>query len=696
MPNKTASGGEYERHRDRMGAVGALKSRAGRDIGQIPAVVDPVRKITCCRSFSRFCELYFPHTFTLAWSADHRRMIEKIERAVLEGQRFAMAMPRGSGKTTLAEIAEIFASVTGARRFAVIVGSDKGHAIEMLDSIKVELSTNQRLAEDFPEVIYPIQRLENIAQRAGGQLCNGKPTGIYWGKNRIILPAVDGSRASGAILQAAGLTAGIRGMKFKRRDGITVRPDFVIIDDPQTDESAKSPTQVDAREKLIKGAVLGLAGPDKKISAVMPCTVIAPDDLADRILNRDKHPEWQGERTKLLYGWPTRDDLWDQYRKIRADGFRAGDNGSAATAFYAANREQMDDGATAAWPVRFLEDEISAIQCAMNIWIDRGKEAFAAEYQNEPINPDAETKAALTADQIMAKADGRPRGIVPKEATRLVSFIDVQQELLYFGVLALEDDFSGHLIHYGTYPDQKRSHFAKSNVKYTLMKAENAAREEEAIYKGLESLTSLLLGRDWKREDGGAAKIDRCLIDAHWGKHAELVKRFCRKSSHAAVLTPSFGVFVGASSLPMADQPSKKGDRCHPYWRMPIPKPGEARHVRFDANYWKGFLLARLAQARGGGGCFTIFGDPDDHRLLADHVLAEYQVATTGRGRQVIEFKNYPHRPDNDLLDVWAGCCVAGSIAGASLAEMKIEKAARRLRPSEIQAARRARLNRPN
>ena len=42
--------------------------------------------------------------------------------------------------------------------------------------------------------------------------------------------------------------------------------------------------------------MLGLVGPDTKISSIMPCTVIRPGDMADRILDREKPPQWQGER----------------------------------------------------------------------------------------------------------------------------------------------------------------------------------------------------------------------------------------------------------------------------------------------------------------------------------------------------------------------------------------------------------------
>ncbi len=128
-----------------------------------------------------------------------------------------------------------------------------------------------------------------------GQLYKGKRTQIGWTAKEVVLPTIEGSSASGAIIKVAGLTGRIRGMKFKRPDGRTVRPSLVVLDDPQTDESARSLSQCANRESILAGAVLGLAGPGKKISGIMPCTVIRPGDMADNILDRNRHPEWNGE-----------------------------------------------------------------------------------------------------------------------------------------------------------------------------------------------------------------------------------------------------------------------------------------------------------------------------------------------------------------------------------------------------------------
>ena len=109
-------------------------------------------------------------------------------------------------------------------------------------------------------------------------------------------------------------------MKYKRADGRAVRPTLVVLDDPQTDESARSLSQCATREGILAGAVLGLSGPGKKISGIMPCTVIRPGDMADNILDRDKHPEWNGERTRRVYAFPKNETLWGKYAQIRAEG----------------------------------------------------------------------------------------------------------------------------------------------------------------------------------------------------------------------------------------------------------------------------------------------------------------------------------------------------------------------------------------
>jgi hypothetical protein len=658
----------YERMKESARARNAALALAGRDIGELPAVENPERKEKASRDFRFFCEQYFPLTFHLKWSDDHLKVMAKIEEAVVRGGLFALAMARSSGKSSLAETACIWAMLYGHRDFVCLIGSDEGHACDMLESIKTELDSNELLLADFPEVCFPIQALDGISNRANGQLYQGKRTHIGWTAKEIVLPTVAGSKASGAIIRVAGITGRIRGMKFKRPDGRTVRPSLVVLDDPQTDDSSRSLSQCANRESILAGAVLGLAGPGKKISGIMPCTVIRPGDMADSILDRDKHPEWNGERTKMVYSFPTNETLWKRYAEIRADGFRNGDGGSSATNFYRKNRDEMDQGAVIAWPERFNYDELSAIQHAMNLKL-QDEAAFFAEYQNEPLPANSDKDDELTSDQIACKLNRMQRRLVPIGANRLTMFIDIQATLLFYAVTAWEDNFTGYVVDYGAYPDQGRSYFTLRDARLTLATVTKATGLEGMIYAGLEQLTQELLTREWKRDDGAMLRIERCLVDANWGASTDVVYQFCRQSSFASIITPSHGRFVGAASQPFSEYKRRPGDRVGHNWRIPnVHGKRAVRHVLFDTNYWKTFLQTRLAVSMGDAGCLSLFGDTaEQHRLLAEHLTAEYRVKTQGRGREVDEWKQRPERPDNHWLDCLAGCCVAASMQGVTL-----------------------------
>ncbi len=668
-PKPEPDGDPYERLKDRARARNIAMAIAGRDIGDLPEVVNRARKEKATSDFRFFCESYFPLTFHLPWSPDHLKVIAKIERAVIHGGLFAMAMPRGSGKTTICECACIWAVLYGHRDFVCLIGSDEGHAMDMLDSIKMELDGSDYLLDDFPEVAYPIQALDGIANRANGQLFKGERTHIGWTAREIVLPTMPGSVASGAIIKVAGITGRIRGMKYKRADGQTVRPTLVILDDPQTDESARSLSQCATREGILAGAVLGLGGPGKKISGIMPCTVIRPSDMADNILSRDKHPEWNGERTKMVYSFPTDEKKWQRYGELRAESLRGHGDIHMATEFYVADRVAMDEGAIIAWPERFNHDEASAIQHAMNLRL-QDEAAFFAEYQNEPLPVDAGTDDELTADQIAGKVNRMQCGELPIGCNHLTMFVDVQASLLFYIVAAWEDDFTGYVVDYGTFPDQHRPYFTLRDARQTLAIATKASGLEGAIYAGLESLTATFLGREWRRDDGAMLRIERCLIDANWGSSTDVVYQFCRQSAHAGIVIPSHGRFVGASSQPFSEYKRKPGDRIGHNWRMPNVNGKRAvRHVVYDTNFWKSFTHARLAVPMGDRGCLSLFGDgPDQHRLLAEHITAEYRIKTEGRGRTVDEWKLRPERSDNHWLDCLVGSAVAASIQGSTLA----------------------------
>lgn len=653
---------KYESHRERMAARAAELSESGRDIGALPSVQNAERKEKCAGDFEAFCKSYFPATYALPWSDDHLKVIEAIEQAVLRGGLFAFAMPRGSGKTSLVETAALWSILYGHHQFIAIIGADEAHARTMLESVKIECEVNEDLLADFPEAVFPIVALEKIHQRASGQLYKGKPTSISWTANEVQFPSIPDSKASGGIIRVAGITGRIRGMSAKRAcDGQKARPSLVLVDDPQTDESAASPSQVMTREGVIKGAILGLAGPGQTISGLCTVTVVKPDDLADRLLDRSQHPEWQGQRTKLIYRWPDADDLWSQYAELRREGQRAGVGTTEADEFYRDNREAMDAGAKPAWPERKQPDEDSAIQHAWNLRIDRGEAAFAAEYQNEPVL-EASDSGRLKKAELVARAINLAPGVVPSSAETLTAFVDVQEKVLFWLVAAWNPSFGGTVIDYGCYPEQPTTFFEAARAKKTLALATPGAGFEGALNAGLELVTDRIMQTEWMREDGAAMRVRQLMIDANWGQSTAVVRTFARRSQFAASILPSHGRGIGASGQPIGDRKRSRGDRLGLNWRTGQMNAGQ-RSIIYDTNFWKSFCAVRLRHAVGDPEAITFC--KRDNELLAEHIAAEFPVRVEARGRVVDEWKMPPGR-DNHWWDCLVGSAVAASASGMS------------------------------
>lgn len=655
------------------------KAAESADIGDIPAVANPDRREACRLDLFRFLTTYFPQSTGLSpFSDDHRRVIERTQRCAISGGWFCNAVYRGFAKTTISENAAIWSTAYGHRKFVPIFGSSAKLSGENIDSIQKELGENDLLYQDFPEICHPIRALEGRPQRCASQTYQGQRTHIEWTADTVVLPTIAGSLAGGSILTAHSLGAASRGLKYKRSDGTQQRPDFVIIDDAQTDESAGSPHQTGKRLGIIRKSIARSGGHGKRLAMVLNGTVLQPDDLIEQLLDPTRNAAWQGERIKMVKRFSDgHEAMWlGEYARIRRtyDPETIGDQERAhadASEFYRRNREQMDRGCIVSWQHCFDPDsETSAIQHAYNILIDSGPEVFGSECQNEPMELHADGDT-LKPGEIAAKINGLKRGIAPLGAEYLTAFIDVQGEVLFWSVVAWAPDFTGAVIDYGTFPDQQSARFSLITASRTLTQAFPGAGLEGRIHAGLTATVDLLLGREWRREDAAPMKIGKLLIDANWGKSTTTVKQFARRSPHAALILPSHGKYVGASSLPWDQFTKREGERIGWHWMLPSlkNKPGAVgRHALLDVNFWKSFVHTRLAIKTGDAGALSLFGQSiEAHRLFAEHLCAEYRVQTEGRGRKVDEWKNKPGHPDNHWLDCIVGCAAAASMLGAAL-----------------------------
>ena len=109
---------------------------------------------------------------------------------------------------------------------------------------------------------------------------------------------------------------------------------------------------------------------------------------------------------------------------------------------------------------------------------------FFAEYQNEPLPEDDVASEELTADQVAGKLNRLGRGVIPIGVDHVTAFIDVQATMLFYVVAAWEDDFTGYVVDYGAYPDQRRPYFTLRDARRTLAAVTKSTGLEGSIYSG--------------------------------------------------------------------------------------------------------------------------------------------------------------------------------------------------------------------
>lgn len=148
-------------------------------------------------------------------------------------ERDIVVAPRECGKSTWTFlILPLWAAAYGHKRFAVAFADSGVQAETHLDTFKNELDTNRLLREDFPD------------------LCRAKrrPTGTTVADRRGFYQS-----ASGFTFVARGIDASTLGLKVNE-----LRPDLILLDDIEPDESNYSAYQKDKRLRTLIDAVLPL------------------------------------------------------------------------------------------------------------------------------------------------------------------------------------------------------------------------------------------------------------------------------------------------------------------------------------------------------------------------------------------------------------------------------------------------------
>lgn len=596
------------------------------------------------------CWHYFPEWFTRPPSSLTTQVINKIWSVMLAGGNQSIGVLRGGGKSTITKSLLTLAGLCGMVHYAVIFGANASAAKQLRRDIVYQLEINQRLLEDFPAACIPIRALGGRAQRAAGQVYRGERTYIRYEGDVIQLARIPDALSSGFLLRCTGIESGFLGLIDNG-----VRPDFVLGDDIQSLEAAKSDDEVARLERAIRQGFEGLGGKANPLRIVLLATCTREGDFSDRVLTPEIYPEYSGLRLGLVEQWGTGVALWEEYCEVWRQCQRDGDKRfEAATTFYANNRGAMDDGVIVTDPEFYVRGlELSAIQAAWNSRIKMGDDGYFAQMENRPVSPRT-TLYDLTPSHVSRSLNRLRRREVPSWATGLFSFSDVGNDKLRWGVAAFGPRMKAAVVDYGIWPERGPVVPKNSSPQAAL----------DHLWRAQYALASQWANTAWLR-DGQPMRIMAGGFDR--GYMPEAIQQFCASALAAKLPFP----VVPLRGNGWKQWRAYNRATIRQGWNVQMVRtiegyaPGEFINVRTD--FWKETVQrAFLCDDPDAPGACSLWGtDARSHGEFSDQICGEI-LSDKGRGGAGTEFWNFTIRPgsQNHFLDALVGCYALASFFG--------------------------------
>ncbi len=378
----------------------------------IPAVADSASRARALADPIFFVEHCCKGTLRHALPAALKDFVLQIVQSAKSGGNVLVALPRGSGKTTILQDTLLYCIVADLVKFPVIVASTQTAANSILRNIWNTVENSDEMYDCFPELCHPVRCVDGRHQRCALQTYKKERTNIRLSASELHFADIDGKM--GATLVGRGAGGSVRGLLAPNG----TRPDWVLIDDPQKAKTARSAAQLDALERYITEDIRGLAGSDNTISVFCAATPIAPGDIVERLAKRN---DVVTVKKPLISKWPTSKELWEEYTTLLYGDLSCGT--TQAHDFYDANRQAMDDGAEVLDPLAFPPNMSSAVERVYYLKATMGEEAFNQEYL---LNPPAQQESlALDATEVSNRLSHVAHRTVPAECSVLLASIDV-------------------------------------------------------------------------------------------------------------------------------------------------------------------------------------------------------------------------------------------------------------------------------
>lgn len=586
---------------------------------------------------------YFPNIFTLPFSDGHHEIIHAIVRTDAAGKDMVVAAPRGEGKTNIMRYMTIYLVVTGRAKFVAMGGWQSRSASEAFSTWVLAI-TSERLVADYPEFFAPFA-VSTHANRLPRLHWQGedRPTGAAIRSKLMQIVFPDGRGA----IAAGSLQGDIKGLNITTASGASLRPDKLLLDDPQDIKRAADPKFVAETVKQIDTQWQCLAGPDSRISMMVACTIYAPDDVGETL---GKRRNTVFVRIPRVVSWPVGFDkpesktrqLWDRWFDLYDDDKTR----QMAFRFYRQNRSAMCEGFTVSWKHRYdrSKGDPDALFGAMVDYYTKGREAFFSEYQNQPVAH--ETKYyELTPQCILKHQVDLHENEVPEDTVYAVLTTDINYSYgLTYQATAFNREGRSHVFAEGVWCEEPLPISAKNT---------NQEQRQRLVKKALNIMAEWVDVQPWK--------IDDWYIDAG-GEQFDTVTSFCRAAKKNGKLGRAM---IGRAGKTY--DPSVKTCVGRVRGRVYACFTRESgRWYCFDADYYKELGQTSWITPEGEPGSATIYRG--SHRDYADQMCREVLEAKgviMGRGgRTMVVYKWNTLPGKHDKLDTHAMAYAGAGYAG--------------------------------
>lgn len=302
-------------------------------------------KEECRYDFEKFCRTFLGEQFSSTWSTFHYDLVKALEDIIFnhkdEETKNVRAAPRGHAKSTFVSFAfPLWCICYGYKQTIIVISCSADMARLFLTRIREELEFNELIIKVF-----------------------GKLQGSSKWNNSEILTS------TGVYCVGKGAGQQMRGLNFKSR------PDLVIIDDLESEESVATETQRATLDKWFSSAVMKMGSPNCDFFFIG--TVLSYDSLLYKLLTLPTYSMWQRKIYRAVIKF-SESTLWLKWEE-KMTNLSDPDPYNTAKKFYLKHKKEMLKGTKVLWESQRENMYLHLMETRL-----QDEEAFNSEFQNDP------------------------------------------------------------------------------------------------------------------------------------------------------------------------------------------------------------------------------------------------------------------------------------------------------------------------